>query len=184
MHNQLQPTSVLLACSAALGFMLVTANTAFAAQEIPEPEYVGNILMIQDNSGIPLEKQRASNHARSGFLKAKSSNIVQGAQSSVRAATGENLTFIVRHSTNDVDPVQVVNIFKLTSDIKRDYRYIETGSRGMFTGDSMKIEFLPFSSKRYGKFSYQLTISQPLSPGEYAMTLDGTRDVFSLFGVD
>lgn len=163
---------------------MLKANNAFAAQEIPEPEYVGNILLVQGAAGVPLEKQRASNHARSGFLKAKSSNIVQGAQSPVRTTTNENLTFIVRHSTNDVDPAQVVNIFKLTSDSKRDYRYIETGSRGMFTGDSMNIEFLPFSSSRYGKSSYQLTISQPLSPGEYAMTLDGTRDVFSLFGVD
>ncbi len=160
------------------------ASSAHAVDAGLEPEYVGNIVLLENNSALPLEKQRASNHARSGFLKAKSSNIVQGAQSGVRASSRSGLQFIVRHSSNDVDPAQIVNVFKLTSDAKRDYRYIETGSRGMFTGNSMKIDFIPFNSKRYGESSYVLTIAQPLEPGEYAMTLDGSRDVFNLFGID
>jgi hypothetical protein len=54
----------------------------------------------------------------------------------------------------------------------------------MFTGDSMAIELLSFTSERYGESSYLLTLNEPLEAGEYAMTLDGSRDVFSMFGVD
>lgn len=171
-------------CLAAL-FTAGIASLAGAQDlAIPEPEFVGNFVLVTDDHGLALEKQRASTHARAGFFKAKGSNIVQGAQSTVRAPGGAGLRFIVRASSNDVDPAQLVNVFALTSDPKRDYRYIETSSQGMFTGDSMKIDFIGFSGKRYGDSSYLLTIDRPLPQGEYAMTLEGSRDVFNLFGVD
>lgn len=173
----------LLKVGIAMGALLLCSG-ASAETSIAEPEYVGNILAIQGADGVALEKQRASSHARAGFMKTKSSNIVQKAKSPVRLAAGSEVQFIVRAATNDVDPTQVVNLFALVSDPNKDYRYVETGSQGPFTGDAMVIDFLPFTSERYGESSYLLTISVPLSPGEYAMTLDGSRDVFNLFGVD
>jgi hypothetical protein len=163
---------------------LLLCGVASAETSIAEPEYVGNILAIQGENGLALEKQRASSHARAGFMKTKSSNIVKKGKSPVRLTAGSDAQFIVRAATNDVDPAQVVNLFALVSDPNKDYRYVETGSQGPFTGDAMVIDFLPFTSKRYGESSYLLTISVPLAPGEYAMTLDDSRDVFNLFGVD
>jgi hypothetical protein len=163
---------------------VVLAHVCIAEVTIAEPEYVGNIIVVRDGEGVALEKQRASNHARAGFFRGKMSNIVQRAASPVRLTRGEKLQFIVRAATNEVDPAQVVNVFQLISDPRKDYRYIETGSQGMFTGNSMAIEFLPFASERYGESSYLLTFIEPLEAGEYAMTLDGSRDVFSMFGVD
>ena len=151
---------------------------------ITEPDFVGNFLVVQDGDGLKLEKQRAANHARAGFFKAKGSNIVKKAQSPTRVSGGSQLQFIVRVESNNIDPSQVVNVFQLVSDKRKDYRYIETSSRGAFTSDSMAIEFLPFDGARYGESSYLLTMTVDLPPGEYAMTLDGSRDVFNMFGVD
>jgi hypothetical protein len=173
----------LLRLGAVFAFVAL-AQVGAAEVTIAEPEYVGNIIALQGAEGVALEKQRAASHARSGFFKAKASNIVQRAASPVRLARGEKLQFIVRAATNEVDPAQVINVFQLISNPRKDYRYIETGSQGMFTGDSMAIELLSFTSERYGESSYLLTLNEPLEAGEYAMTLDGSRDVFSMFGVD
>jgi hypothetical protein len=163
---------------------MIFTGVCSAEVRIAEPEYVGNVIAVQSATGVDLEKQRASNHARSGLFRAASSNIVQRAKSPVRLSSAEALQFIVRAESNAIDPTQLVNIFQLISDPGRDYRYIQTGTQGMFTSSSMAIDFLPFTGKQYGKSSYLLTISQPLDAGEYAITLDGSRDVFNMFGID
>ncbi len=45
------------------------------------------------------------------------------------------------------------------------------------------IDFIPFQASKYGQSSYLLQVDD-LLPGEYAITLDGSRDVFNMFGVD
>jgi hypothetical protein len=42
---------------------------------------------------------------------------------------------------------------------------------------------MPFSGRRHGKASYRVVVAH-LEPGEYAMTIEGSRDVFNMFGVD
>lgn len=150
---------------------------------LPEPEYVGNISYVDDSEGLTLEKQRASTKVRSGMFTIKGSNIVKGAISPVRIGSGGAVRFIVRAATNDVDPVQVINIFQMTSNTKKKYRQLEVSKAGTFAGSGMNIDFIPFTSKKYGKTSYLITLDN-LAAGEYAMTLDGSRDMFNLFGVD
>lgn len=157
-------------------------GAAAAQVELPEPDYVGNIVAVQDGQGVPLEKQRASNRARGGFVRARAANEVEGVKSPVRLAGGW-LQFIVRAETNQVDPAQVVSVFQLDTNARREVRLIETGSQGVFAARSMDIDFLSFTSERYGESSYLITL-EGVDPGEYAVTLDGSRDVFNMFGVD
>lgn len=161
----------------------VIVGTAVAETTLPEPEYVGDIVAVEGDVGTPLEKQRTSNRARAGALRARSANEIEGTASPVRL-TAQPLRFIVRHDTNTVNPTQVVNVFRMSVNERRGVRLVETGSVGAFTSRSMDIDFLSFEGERYGSSSYLITIEEPLAPGEYAITLDGSRDVFNLFGID
>ena len=166
------------------GFAAALIGTAATAEtDLPEPEYVGDIVAVEGDTITPLEKQRTSTRARAGALRARSANEIAGKASPVRLAA-QPLRFIVRHETNTINPTQVINVFRMSVNERRDVRFIETGSVGAFTARSMDIEFLPFSSVRYGTSSYLITLDGELDPGEYAITLDGSRDVFNLFGVD
>jgi hypothetical protein len=171
---------------ASIGTLVVSAVLAQAAVgeiTVAEPEYVGDIVAIQGGDAVPLEKQRASNRARAGALRARSANEVAGVRSPVRLS-GQPLQFVVRHETNSVNPQQIISIFELNTNDRRDVRLIETGSVGAFTARSMDIDYIEFSSERYGESSYLVTIPGHLQSGEYAITIDGSRDVFNLFGVD
>jgi len=161
----------------------LVASAAGAETDLPEPEYVGDIVAVEGGVATPLEKQRTSTRARAGALRARSANEIAGKASPVRLAS-QPLRFIVRHDTNTINPTQVINVFRMKVNERRDVRLIETGSVGAFTARSMDIDFLPFSSERYGTSSYLITLDGELEPGEYAITLDGSRDVFNLFGVD
>jgi len=116
------------------GLIAAAVGAAAYAQDITisEPEYVGDIVAIQANAAVPLEKQRASNRARAGALRARASNQVESASSPVRLS-GKPMQFIVRHETNSVNPEQVINIFQLAVNERRDVRQVETGSTGAFT---------------------------------------------------
>lgn len=150
---------------------------------VAEPEYVGDIVAVVDGSAVTLEKQRASNRARAGAIRARAANEVQGTRSPVRLS-GQPLQFVVRHETNSVNPQQIISVFQLNTNDRRGVRLIETGSVGAFTARSMDIDYLPFTSERYGESSYLMTLQGPLEPGEYAITIEGSRDVFNLFGTD
>ena len=174
MHHFAQPGAALV--------LAALIGIAAAQVELPEPDYVGNIVAVQNGQGVPLEKQRASNRARGGFVRARAANEVDGAKSPVRLTSGR-MQLIVRAETNQVDPAQVVSVFRLDTNARRDVRLIETGSQGVFAARSMDIEFLSFTSERYGESSYLITL-EGVGSGEYAVTLDGSRDVFNMFGVD
>jgi hypothetical protein len=176
-------TSYLRAGIAASVIATFASGIAVGQDPIAEPEYVGDIVALDGESATPLEKQRSSNRARAGALRARASNEIEGVASPVRLSA-QPLRFIVRHETNAVNPSQVINIFRMDVNDRRETRVIETGSTGAFSSQSMDIDFLAFDSERYGDSSYLITLRDVLDPGEYAITLDGSRDVFNLFGVD
>lgn len=166
--------------------LICVSSSAFGKDStvsLPEPEYVGNVSYVGSSEGLTLEKQRASTKVRSGMFTIKGSNIVKGVASPVRVSSGGAVRFILRAATNDVDPVQVVNIFQMNSNTKKKYRQLEVSKAGAFGERGMNIDFIPFTSKKYGKSSYLITLNN-LAAGEYAMTLDGSRGMFNLFGVD
>ena len=157
---------------------------------IPEPEYTGNIVYIDSGQARPLEKQKASAKAGAsmyivGVGKVKASNVVTGMRSPVRTNQRDSLSFIVRVTDNNVDPFQLINIFKLEQNPNKNNRFIEVSNVGTFSGASANdIAFLSFDAKKYGERSYMITIQKQLIPGEYAITIEGSRELFNMFGVD
>ncbi len=158
---------------------------------IEEPEFSGIILLVTGETSFEqLEKQKAATATRAdigaalfGVSKGKGMNMVNGLQSPVRIAGGEKLTLIARVRENDRDPVEVVNIFRMEQDIKKEKRTIVTGTVNFNQSTALDIDFIPFEASKYGQSSYLIEVSE-IPAGEYAITLDGSRDVFNLFGVD
>ena len=157
----------------------------------PEPEYKGNIVLIKNGVPVPLEKEKCFNktgYSASIYIvgvgKANQASVVEGISSPVRISKSDTLMLIVRYQDNSVDPIQIINFFKLEKDTKHDQRFIRTASSKVFTAsEEMKIKMVPFSYKKYGTSSYLLKVEH-LEPGEYALTLEGSRGVFNMFGVD
>jgi hypothetical protein len=173
--------------------LIISLFGTLQAQDIAieEPEFTGIILLVKDpNTGEKLEKQKSSNASKAdigaalfGVSKAKGMNVVKGASSPVRVAQHENIQFIVKVKENHFDPVDVINIFQMESDTDKDLRSIITGKVNFNKTSTLDIEFVSFDAAKYGESSYLINIPE-LQPGEYAMTLEGSRDVFNLFGVD
>ncbi|SHN21773.1 hypothetical protein SAMN04488057_11142 [Cyclobacterium lianum] len=159
--------------------------------QIAEPEFSGIVLLVRDQqTGEPLEKQKASSGSKAsvgaalfGVARAKGMNFVNAARSTVRIGQGSEIRLIVRAGNNDRDPMELINIFALESEPDKDRRQIVTGTVNFNKSTAAAIDFLPFQASRYKDSSYLLEVS-PLPPGEYALTLDGSRDVFNMFGVD
>lgn len=172
--------------------LLLSLNVFGQNTTIPEPEYTGNIVFIEDGQSKPLEKQKASTKAKAGASmyivgvgKVKASNVVTGVRSPVRVPKKDSIQFIVRVFDNNVDPFELINIFKLEQNPNKNNRFIEISSVGTFSGASSNdISFIPFQAKKYGEKSFLVQIDKQLVPGEYAITLEGTRETFNMFGVD
>lgn len=169
----------------------IAACFGVRSQTIPEPEYKGNMLLVHGTTGTPLEKQKSSSKSglsASVFIigvgKAKSSAVVDGVSSPVRISGKDKVELIVRAQDNSVDPVQIVNFFKLTPNTRKGNRFIMLSqTNSLSSTETMKIQMVPFTSAKYGTSSYLLTVAH-LEPGEYALTLEGSRDLFNMFGVD
>jgi hypothetical protein len=172
--------------------MIISFLTASGQITIPEPEYTGNIIYIDNGQAKPLEKQKASGKAKAGVSlyivgvgKVKGTNNVTGVRSPIRTIQRDSLSFIVRVTDNSVDPFQLINIFKLEQNSNKNIRFIEVSNTGTFSGASVgDIAFIPFEAKKYGEKSYLIRIQKQLVPGEYAITIEGSRDLFNMFGVD
>lgn len=180
-------------------FIILFAYFQLSGQElkIQEPEYLGNIIFVTDSSNfIKLEKQKVGSKAKANAAayvpyaglvagKVKGMNTIQGAKSSVRIEKKSNLNFIIKVSDNRIEPFELFNIFKLEQNVKKDYRFLEVASTSTFGGSSsMEIAYIPFSAKKYGESSFIIEIQEELAPGEYAITIEGSRDIFNLFGIN
>ena len=173
---------------------LTIFNFTNAQIKIAEPEFSGNVVYVNDTigSGVKLEQKVSSVSSKvngASFVpvvglfagKATSKNIVQGATSPIQIVKKPKTQFIVKVSDNSVDPISIINIFKLTSE--KDFRSIELATSKIVGGSkSGEIKFLEFNGKKYGQSSYLIEIEN-LEAGEYALTLSSRRDIFHLFGI-
>ncbi len=181
-------------------FLFIFAPAITYGQEnklnLPEPPYIGRIVFVNGDSTLPLEQQKASTKSKAGasvYLtgigKVTGTNNLKGVKSPIRIQKSDQYQFIVRVADNNLDPFQLLNVFKLEQKIKsneaKSYRFIETLSTATFSGSSsMDIGFVQFEATKYGQHSFLITISQPMETAEYAMTLEGSRDLFNMFGID
>ncbi len=171
--------------------LLLAVNYTYSQNiNIPEPEWEGYVVYVNDSigNGLELEKQKAYSKTNAnaslivtGLGKVKARSCVNGGVSNVIIHSNENLQFIVKHSSNKVDPRTIINLFKLESDSKK--RCAEVASLGSFSGSkTMDIDYIQFTAKKYGETSYLITIAS-IDDGEYALTLENTREVFNLFSI-
>ncbi len=137
-----------------------------------------------------LEKQKASIASKAdvgaaifGIPMGKGMNIVNGAQSPVRTSRKSTVRLIVKVSDNSKDPTEIVNMFRMEQDKKKDKRVLIVGKVNFNKSSALDIKFLQFKGSKYGTSSYLIELSD-VEPGEYAATLEGSRGVFNLFGVD
>ncbi|MEM9687160.1 MAG: hypothetical protein AAF934_09605 [Bacteroidota bacterium] len=173
-----------LLCFLWVSFMYPQKKTSY------EPEFVGDMVLKDSAKYIPLEKQRATARTKIsastyivGVGSAKARNYVNKGTSPVRITQRKELILIVNAGVNERNPLDIIHIFKLEA--KRKKRFVELAKATTFSGGSAgeDIQFIPFTGKQQGKKSYQITIEY-LIPGEYAVTIAGSRDMFNMFGVD
>ena len=176
-----------------IAILMALTPVAFAQKLTnAEPEFVGQVLLVVDGDtqAKQLEKQKASTatkadigpaiiHVRSG----KGMNVVNGAASPVRTSKRTNVRLIVKVGDNSKDPADIVNLFKMQQDRGKEKRVLIVGKVLFNKSSSMDIEMLHFKASKYGTGSFLLELPE-MEPGEYALTLEGSRGVFNLFGVD
>jgi hypothetical protein len=180
-----------LICSIAI---LIALSPFAFAQKLTnaEPEFVGQVLLVVggDTPAQQLEKQKVSTATKAdigpaiiGVRSGKGMNVVKGAASPVRTSKRTNLRLIVKVGDNSKDPTDIVNLFKMQQDKGKDQRVLIVGKVVFNKSSSMDIQMLHFKASKYGTGSYLLELPE-MELGEYAVTLEGSRGVFNLFGVD
>jgi hypothetical protein len=160
--------------------------------KVAEPEFSGNFVYVNQptGKGIALEKQKCFTKANAsasvyitGMGSVSSKSVVNNAASPIRIPANSKLYFIVRVKDNTVDPSTQINFFPLSK--VGNKRQVVTGKSSTFGGAKAgDIDFIAFNATKYGKNSYLVELPAGLQKGEYAITLDGSRDLFNLFGVD
>lgn len=180
-----------------LTFIIAFAMASLLAfsQQIEEPEFIGEVLLIENDSAATLlEKKLVTITVKAdatmyifGMGKVKEKVEVDGEKSPIRVKAGK-LKMIVRSSDNQSDPMSIISLFQF--EVKKGKRKVMTSTVGTFTGaKSGNTTSVYFSAKKYGESSYILTIPS-IEPGEYGFTVanpnnkDEKTIVVSAFGVD
>lgn len=155
-----------------------------------EPDWSGTVVYIDSSMNhILLESQKCSyeqNRSASSYVtgvgKVKGKNCVNGSTSSNIIPMSDTIMFIAKHITNEVNPNQIFNIFRLEQG--KGKRCIQVASAGTFSGTKMMdIKEIQFSASKYGESSYLIKITN-LEQGEYSITFEGSRDQFNLFTIE
>lgn len=164
--------------------MMALALGNFAQSAIVEPEYNGQVAIVNSDSTTTLLKKetvkmktKSTNFGLiplpgSGLLdKAKMKMTLKGAEAPVSVKAGR-LTLILKASTNEEDPARMFSIIKLEVG-KKDRSYV-AGEFGL-GGASYSIgqSNVPFLTKKYGKNCYLIVIENA-EPGEYAVSTELT----------
>ena len=163
---------------------MVLSTVLVTAQEVEEPEFAGEVVVIRANkTSAPLEKQISQSRSALsagailvGIGKYKTQLQIAGCCSTVKLNNGESIKFIVRAVDNNTDPLAIIKIFKFES--KSKYRRAEVASTNTFgTTKTNNLNYVSFSAKRYGKSSYIITPLVALEPGEYGITVSNPNAV-------
>ncbi len=157
--------------------------------EIKEPEWVGQVVYVDNGKTTELESQKAYYKANSsvstfiiGVGKRTMKHMVNGNKSSLRVKSNNNIKFIVKTHTNVLNPKSIIKIVRLLTDKKNKRYYIGTTS-GTFSGSkSGDLDLIKFKAKKFGKSSYEVLISN-VGDGEFAIIINNSRD-WNLFGVE
>ena len=147
-----------------------------------EPDFEGEVMGVFPNgSAKKLEKHNVQLRTGgsvyvAGFAvnKAKTKVIIDGGRAGVRFRVGEPLSLVVRAKDNKADPMSIVRVFRLKANKKQ--RSAVIAAAGTFTVTSNQMDYLPFTAKKYGESSYQLTFDQT-PVGEYGIIVSNPNNV-------
>lgn len=169
--------------------------TTYAQNEISEPEFAGEVLVVDANGGTKkLEKQTVQLRTRTnagamlvGIGKRKTKITIEGSSAKTQLNGADKICFIIKAIDNRTDPVSIVSIFRLES--TKDKRMAEMASMSTFGSvKTNKLEYLPFDAKKFGESSYYVQLTeQPV--GEYGIIIsnpnnvDEKQIVVSTFGI-
>lgn len=158
------------------------ACTTIMAQGIKEPDFVGEVVVINpDSTTTKLISEKATLKTKSGLGSMvpvvgaiKSYMIVKGAASSVVVSAKNNpIQFIVRSDGNEKDPTSIMSIVKF--EVKKKERRAYMGKTSLISGSDVGLpESLPFTGEKFGESSYKLTAN--LEPGEYGIMVGGQEE--------
>ena len=155
---------------------------------LPEPEFQGAFSSLDPDTGkiSPLERQAWLKmlHQRGPFGIGGSYTYfkLKGPKAPVRFKEEQPLAFIVRASSQQIDPQTIVRLYKLY--VEDGDRRLEAESGGLFVVSlKMHESLIDFSGEKYGASSFKITPTGPLPAGEYAFAALGNKDWFC-FGVD
>ncbi|MGN0007553.1 MAG: hypothetical protein ACI35T_05600 [Alistipes sp.] len=177
-----------------IAFCCSITSTLFA-QEILEPEFIGEVIVARENGETKLlDKSTVLLRTRAnagaiifGIGKAKTIIMIDGTTASTQLRTDENFNFIIKAVDNNTDPMSIVQIFRFSTNKKQ--RKAEISSTSTFgSTKSNKLEYLPFTAKKFGESSYTITLQEkPI--GEYGIIVrnpnhvDEKQIIVSSFGI-
>lgn len=160
--------------------MLITCTTSMA-QGIQEPEYIGQVALVQsDSSQVVLVKEEAEMKTKTsgfGYIPIPGSSLldkgktflrVKGDTSPNKIAKGE-VQLIVRVKDNNEDLKNSIGVFQFET--KKKERRFTLAKVGLLSGMKATTSFntVPYEAKKIGASSYMVTIVN-LQPGEYGVT--------------
>jgi hypothetical protein len=173
--------------------LLAMAMNAFAQTRNLEPEFIGQVVVINaDSTTTLLQKEQTSIKSSSskfgmipipgtGFLdKTKVNLTVKGAESKTVLPKGR-LTFVIKTGDNKKDPKDVFGIFQF--EVKKSKRQYQLAEAGVLSGiqSTMNFNSVPSEAKKYGEDCY-LVVIENAEPGQYAIITTDISQV-STFGV-
>lgn len=178
--------------------IIFTAFFCFAAlmghaQNVQEPEYNGQVALVNADSTITLlKKENGSFKAKSSSFglipipgaalldKTKSFLAVKG-NTSPNVIASKKFSFIIRVKDNNEEPKNSFGIFKFEQKKKeRRYQVLDAGA---LSGVSENFHFnnVDYTAHKFGNSSYYITVEN-LEPGEYGIVA-GSFDNVATFCV-
>lgn len=176
-----------------ISMMIAMATISGYAQKNLEPEYIGQVVVVNaDSTTTLLQKETTEMKTKSskfgmipvvgsGLLdKTKSNLVVKGAASKTMLEKG-TLTFIIRADNNNYDPKDVFGILQF--EVKKKQRLYTMAEGSILGGIKATTTFntVPYKVEKYGSSSYVIVI-QDAKPGQYGITTGDFSQIIT-FGV-
>lgn len=147
-----------------------------------EPEFEGEVVALcPDGTAQKLEKHNVRMKTGAGVYiagfaasKQKTKVVIDGGAANVRLDGSQPIELIVRAKDNKADPMSIVRVFRMKASSKN--RSAVISAVGTFNVQSNTMEFLPFTAKKYGESSYQLSF-ETRPTGEYGVIVSNPNNV-------
>lgn len=176
-------------------FLLCISMMPCFAQEGQEPEFVGEVNLINGDVISPLDKEFIKVKTKAsasmyivGMGKVKTKINVAGKSANVRASQDEDFKLVVRAVDNNSDPLSIINIFQFeTGKNKRTAELSSLGTFGGHTDNNLKL--IEYSAKKFGESSYLITLKEK-PVGEMGVIVrnpnnkDEKNIIVACFGID